>query len=362
MVDDFPSILQDQGSASVPAFRHWVHGFTLQTLVYGINTILFLMSLWVLIIHILKGSTGNRFHRHHLLQNCILLIYVMGMFILSSVFMGHQGIMAEDTWTRFLSANSQSSPANVVQQVFSDRAPLQRACNAILNLVNWGTVSLLLWRCALHYKVRSVIPCRVMGVPYLLFASNIATGLLRIINESSPQILPRSAQTKDWALINWGIATALYYLLSILIVARVIYHRHIIGREVGESEIGHFASILTIFYESGAIVLAFSTAYLVVLARFSYLMHIFQSTTVMLSLIIVQRLTVGKAWSGKTIDWLLHSESRHETRHEEVSTMGFNPNAELSGTQNDYTSDNGLDTKGRHDLTMELQEVIRTKV
>jgi len=80
----------------------------------------------------------------------------------------------------------------------------------------------------------------------------------------------------------------------------------------------------------------------------------------MLSLIIVQRVVVGKAWSGKTIDCMLHSESRHDSRHEEISTMGFNPNTQLSCTQNDLESCS--DTKTRHDLTMEIQEVIRSKV
>lgn len=42
--------------------------------------------------------------------------------------------------------------------------------------------------------------------------------------------------------------------------------------------------------------------------------------------------------------------------------MGFNPNTQLSCTQNDYTSEISSDTKARHDLTMEMQEVIRSKV
>jgi hypothetical protein len=76
----------------------------------------------------------------------------------------------------------------------------------------------------------------------------------------------------------------------------------------------------------------------------------------------VQRVTVGKAWTGKTIDCVFHSESRHDTKHEEVSTMGFNPNTELSCAPNDYPSEHFSESKGHHDLTMELQEVIRSKV
>jgi hypothetical protein len=141
MVDTFLS-LHDHGRMSVPAFRYWIHGFTLQTLVYGINVVLFLMSIWVLTIHIMKGST-HRFHKYHQFQNTILLLYVVGMFALSSVLMGHQGVVAGDAWSQFLNVQSGDSAEDVVQQVFDDQVPLRRACNAILVLVNWGTVALL---------------------------------------------------------------------------------------------------------------------------------------------------------------------------------------------------------------------------
>jgi len=135
-----------------------------------------------------------------------------------------------------------------------------------------------------------VFPCQVMSFPYLLFASDIgkiwkplwiskvddlslATGLLRIIYES------KQSRVKKWSLIHWSIASALYYLLSLLIVTRIVYQRRIIGREFGKSEVRHFTSCLTIFHESGAVVLAFSTAYLVVLARFHSLINLLQSTT-----------------------------------------------------------------------------------
>jgi hypothetical protein len=144
MVDDLrQSILPDHGRESIPAFQHWIKGFTLQTLVYGINVVLFVMTFWVLVIHILKGSTSHRFHRHHLLQNCILLVYVVVMFALSSVFMGHQGIIAGNTWSSLLDVNGSSNVADIVETAFEEQVALQRACNAILILVNWGTVALL---------------------------------------------------------------------------------------------------------------------------------------------------------------------------------------------------------------------------
>jgi len=126
----------------LPTLRHWVSGFTLQTLVYGINIVLFLMLLWVLILHIQKGvpTPTNRFHRHHLFQNCILLVYITGMFALSSVYMAYQGIMTDDVWSRNLIVNG--STPDTPEYPFAYPISIQRTCNAIFILVNWGTVSL----------------------------------------------------------------------------------------------------------------------------------------------------------------------------------------------------------------------------
>lgn len=138
MLDDRSS--PDDGH-SVGEARHWIHGFILQTIVYGINSVLFLMCVWVLGIHIIKGSCTNRFHKRHLLQNCILLAYVIGMFALSSIFMGHQGITVGNAWTRFLQGGS--NPSSIIEQLFRERAPLQKVCGVIFVLVNWGTIGIL---------------------------------------------------------------------------------------------------------------------------------------------------------------------------------------------------------------------------
>ncbi len=122
-------------------FQHWIHGFALQTIIYGINVVLFLMSAWVLGIHVLKGLHTSRFHKNHLLQNSILLAYTIGMFALSTVYMGHQGLVTGDAWTRFIQG---VDPAEKVPSLVSrDRAALSKACSAVSALINWGTVSIL---------------------------------------------------------------------------------------------------------------------------------------------------------------------------------------------------------------------------
>lgn len=70
----------------------------------------------------------------------------------------------------------------------------------------------------------------------------------------------------------------------------------------------------------------------------------------MSSLVIIQRLTVGRAWSGKSIDCVLHKDPIQEAvyKHEEVSTIGFTPNTEISLTENDQSSER---SNKKHDLT-----------
>lgn len=82
----------------------------------------------------------------------------------------------------------------------------------------------------------------------------------------------------------------------------------------------------------------------------------------MLSLVIVQRVAAGKAWSGKIIDCILHQDPSPQPeafKQEEVTTMGFNPNTQLSSTQNDYDSQHT--NKGHHDLTIELRQAMGNK-
>jgi hypothetical protein len=84
----------------------------------------------------------------------------------------------------------------------------------------------------------------------------------------------------------------------------------------------------------------------------------------MTSLIIVQRVTGGKAWSGKIVDCvLLRQESGHEAAKEEVSAIGFNPNPQSSCTQDDYESgdtqfaDKTHQEEHHRDVTLELRVV-----
>lgn len=138
MVNQFRSLGDDLDPIK---FRYWIHGFALQTIIYGINLVLFLMSTWILGIHMFKGLRTNRFHKHHLLQNSILLAFTIGMFAFSTVYMGHQGIVTGDAWTRFL--QGKGSVTDVPSLVLEDRAALSMACSAVSVLVNWGTVSIL---------------------------------------------------------------------------------------------------------------------------------------------------------------------------------------------------------------------------
>lgn len=77
----------------------------------------------------------------------------------------------------------------------------------------------------------------------------------------------------------------------------------------------------------------------------------------MTSLLIVQRVTAGRAWSGKSIDCVLHQDPTPEIqmyKHEEVSAIGFTPNTEISLTQNDSHSES---SNKKHDLTAEVRGV-----
>jgi hypothetical protein len=129
--------LPPNGPGSILSLQHWMQGFTLQTLVYGVNLLLFSMTIWVLAIHILKASHTHKFHRQHLLQNYILTVYTIVMFAMASVYMGRQGLMADGAWH---SVFSNGGIGGVALNIFRSHAAI---CNALLVVINWGTVGIL---------------------------------------------------------------------------------------------------------------------------------------------------------------------------------------------------------------------------
>ncbi|XP_006459079.1 hypothetical protein AGABI2DRAFT_116035 [Agaricus bisporus var. bisporus H97] len=354
--------LPPNGPGSLSSLQYWMEGFTLQTLVYGINIVLFLSTMWVLGIHIFKAlAHTHKFHRLHLWQNYVLTVYTVVMFALSSIFMGRQGIMADGAWQ---SVFREEGIDGIAENIFSDDAAPRRVCHAALILINWGTVAILMWRCAIYWKVRSTFPWKIMALPYLVFATSIATCLLDLLQEGTPSSLSASAGTINWRLISWSICTALYYLLALLIWVRMIYNRRIMKTEVGDA-VYKLAGNLTIFNESGVVLVVFATAYLIALARFPHLVYLFQALVtqiqVMTALFIVQRVTGGKSWSGKIVDCVLLQDAKPEAAaKEDVTTMGFNPNTQVSCSQDDDSNTSQFDKtqepRGqKHDVALELR-------
>jgi hypothetical protein len=116
-----------------------------------------------------------------------------------------------------------------------------------------------------------------------------ATSLVDLLKEIAPLSLSANTRSKDWRLISWCISTALYYLLSLLTSVRNIYRRHTMKRDIGHDGASVFLGFLTIFHESGIILLLFATAYLVALARFPNLIYLFQAC-------VTQIQVSGGAW------------------------------------------------------------------
>jgi len=325
MVNSLPSVPDND-----PGLRFWIHGLLLQTIIYGINIVFFFMCIYALLIHIFKAVHSHHFHKQHLCQNSCLIVYTVVIFALATLVMTHQWTFIARVWY---------PPLGYRPKLDSPEA-IQRACESALLLVNWGAISFLLWRCLVHWKSNSMFPRKIMGIPYLTFLVCIATGFLQIIKNTIPSALPSpGARDINWLLVHWSVSAGLYYLLSLLIVARIFYHRYVLQTQIGKHS-ARFTSYLTIIIESGVLLVVFATAHLIILARHWNLRLLFEvplgQLQVLIPLMIIQRIAAGKAWSGKTVDCLLQRDPEPPSaKPEEVSTMGFNPNTEVSSSQND---------------------------
>jgi len=124
----------------------------------------------------------------------------------------------------------------------------------------------------------------------------LATDILQVVKTLSPASLPLSTRQLDWKFISWTISTILYYILAILNVTRIYYHRRIqIQAHIGICVSGNnhtyntrFTNYLTIFVESGILLLAILTAHLVILANASHLIYIFDA--------LLSQIQVGYSW------------------------------------------------------------------
>ena len=114
------------------------------------------------------------------------------------------------------------------------------------------------------------MPIHYLPVLRILKNLLLATNLLRLVQISVPESLPAGVVQRDWNVISWSVTTALYYLLSLLIVIRVVYHRRWIQKQVGDKA-KLFTNYLTTFNESSAFILIFTTVHLIILTKFRYL-------------------------------------------------------------------------------------------
>jgi len=203
------------------------------------------------------------------------------------------------------------------------------------------TDGLLLYRCIVIYSVFSqwyqVAP--ILSVPAVAYLGSIATVILYAWVTISPTGL-YSPAADHMGLVYFSVSLSLNILLTLMIATRLFLHRRKTRAVLGDKATAHYASVMSIFIESGALYGVLSLVLLIAYALQSPVEDVFialvPSVQAISSYLIIYRV-------GEKTSWETHSSVGP------ISTLVINPRVTNTTTtsQRRGTQSFGMETGDR---------------
>jgi len=233
--------------------KTWLQGALLTGVGYGIVFTLFCMCF---------RSLLNNMNRSNYQKKLFFLVYISVMFILGSLFFG---ACAEMTQLSFIQYRLfPGGPSNYENVEFS--IPADEAGNVAFVLTNWCADALIVWRCTIIYKGSRIPTWIAAALPCLMYAAELALGLLWLIQISSPSSSPfqtSAADTINWTLPYLSVAVSLNVVVTLMIVARLLAHRHYMTKVLGPGHVSHYTGVAAMIVESAALYSAFALLFII---------------------------------------------------------------------------------------------------
>ncbi|KAH7909054.1 hypothetical protein BJ138DRAFT_1115298 [Hygrophoropsis aurantiaca] len=294
--------------------KGWLDGTIINAAMYGVDVALYVACFRSL----LQKTTRTNYKRQ-----LPFLIFIVLALVLSTVFTVSMTDFSNlafienrnypggpGAWSRAMFHIAQNEPANVT-----------------FVLLTWGADMLFLWRYMIIYRGCSVRTSVVMALPCLMFTTSFSLGILFLIqwSESSPW---GKVLGVDFTLPFLGTSLALNILSTTAIVLRLLHFRYRITSAFGTRHGAQYTSIVGIIIESAAIYSTFSVIFLVTFAIGNPISTIFldslSSIQMFASMLIIWRVTQGRAWSKeKTMETTtlesIHLPSRQSRRQMPIS-------------------------------------------
>ncbi|PCH42940.1 hypothetical protein WOLCODRAFT_73866 [Wolfiporia cocos MD-104 SS10] len=322
------SYTPDETSTQLFAEKAWLQGALFSNIVYGIEVSLFFQCFRVL----LQGTNQrNRTRR------AVLLVFITTLFTLGTIFVYS---MSEYTQLAFIqNRNYPGGPSAYEEAMFW--IPENMIGTAVFVIGNWLMDMLLasiwqlllwtlqthvhqVWRCyVIHLGVSRIPAWAVMILPCLNLLASFVLGTLFLAKSatSSPFL------AVDVSLAYFSATLCLNVFVTILIVARLLYHRRRLSQFLDAAQTSHYASLAAILVESASLYSAFLVFFIVPFALNNPLSAVpFQSmgqVQTVTSFLIILRIAEGRSWSGRITSPVAYSGSHTAIRLSEISVPQF---------------------------------------
>lgn len=197
----------------------------------------------------------------------------------------------------------EGGPNNFENVMFS--LPIDMLANVIMVLNAWLCDVINVWRCFVIYQGCTIPAWVVNAIPMLLYLASIAFGILFLKQVGTPAQSPWLASGINFTIPYYAMSLALNILVTLLIVLRLLYHRHRITQAIGSGHGSQYTSLVAIIIESAAIYSSFALAFLVPFGLNSPVAQLFLQALSLIqgltTFLIIFRIAQGKGYSEEAV-------------------------------------------------------------
>ncbi|KAJ7739989.1 hypothetical protein DFH07DRAFT_839566 [Mycena maculata] len=286
----------DESNAAIFSEHTWLQGAFLAAVAYGMETILYAMS-----VHLLWTGRKEKNKK----RNFGLIVYITIIFILGTLYMA--GLLQFTQQSFIDDRNIEGGPNTYEDIEFS--IPIDMLANVIMVMLTWMCDIVNVWRCSIIYRGAKVPLYVVLTIPSMMYMASIALGTLFLKQVGTVSASPWDTPGVNWTIPYYTMSLSLNILVTILIVIRLLVCRAQITRAMGKTHGAQYTSLAAMIIESAAIYSSFSLLFLVPFAlntttsaALSQLwLQALSPVQVVSTLLIIFRVAQGKSWNQNTI-------------------------------------------------------------
>ncbi|KAF8662102.1 hypothetical protein AX16_001212 [Volvariella volvacea WC 439] len=264
---------------------------------YGIMFTLFLICFYFLRTQITKENKR---------RTLFYLTYTTTMFILGTLYVVSNASTTDMAYVKH--RLYEGGPAAYALLIYSH--PLTILGSSCWIIINWMTDALMLWRFLVLYRGTKYLPF-LAAIPCLMYCGCLAFGFLTVIRSSLPNQSFWSKSAINVVLAYFSLSISLTITTTTLMLLRLFYFRHKL-KGVLETRFGtQYTSIAAMLIESASLYAVFSLVFIILYARSNPVQWIFLASLsqvqIIAPLLIIFRVSQGKAWSRNTQGTLISS-------------------------------------------------------